>query len=196
MANLAEEKMSVVPMEWVGYRKSAESGVIFAQVGYAILAVDDSDEDVPTEYKIFTKEEDYEGKVVKSLDLFKLKKPQNKWVASGGVSTPSTKEGDNERKCFVTVCGASTSSAKEKWTPTPNINEGLRYLKQAEKDYGVADFLQLHAQEAGFYNMVCFLSQQVAEKSLRGLILALVGKDNRVKGHSWHNLKLNSCKVR
>jgi hypothetical protein len=43
--------------------------VVFAQVGYAILADDDSDKDangdsdevLPTDYRIFTKEDDYEG---------------------------------------------------------------------------------------------------------------------------------------
>jgi HEPN domain-containing protein len=66
--------------------------------------------------------------------------------------------------------------------------EGWRYIKQAEKDHEVACFL--HAQgNTDYYNMVCFLSQQVAEKSLRALLLALAAKDNRVGGLRWHDLK-------
>ena len=44
--------------------------------------------------------------------------------------------------------------------------EGLRWLRQAEKDVDAAEFLLL----GGRYNVSCFLSQQSAEKAIVGYL--------------------------
>lgn len=202
MANLATKKVNVVPMEWVGYR--VKSDVIFAQVGYAILT-NDSEKDLPTNYRIFTENDDYDGTVVESSDLFKFIEERQQIEQAINLESKYESQGSAMQ---ITTAGASSVVAvvaassvvaadsvvaassivpassvvtppvpKKKWTPTPQVDKGLRYIKQAEKDYKTADFLYTQ-KKSDFYNMVCFLSQQVAEKSLSGLLLALVGEDN------------------
>ena len=48
------------------------------------------------------------------------------------------------------------------------IDEGLRWLRQAEVDLHWSH----HLAEAGAYHLACFLSQQVAEKALKAFLYA------------------------
>jgi HEPN domain-containing protein len=57
-------------------------------------------------------------------------------------------------------------------------NEGRRWLKQAERDYDDA----LYNLKGQRYNLVCFLSQQSAEKALKAFLYN--SGEERVIGHS------------
>ncbi len=48
------------------------------------------------------------------------------------------------------------------------LDEGLRWLRQAEQDVSDA----LYAREGNRHNLACFLSQQAAEKALKGYLYA------------------------
>ena len=61
-------------------------------------------------------------------------------------------------------------------------SEGLRWLTQAQKDLYWAG----HLAEQGGYHLACFLSQQVAEKALKGFIYAQ--GEEIVLGHSVERL--------
>ncbi len=61
----------------------------------------------------------------------------------------------------------------------PNeLNEGKRWLKQAEKDLDDAKF----ALSGDRFNLVCFLAQQSAEKALKGFLYFKGAEE--VWGHS------------
>jgi len=57
--------------------------------------------------------------------------------------------------------------------------EALRWLKQAENDYGFASL----GLDEGFYAQVCFQCQQVCEKALKSIHYGYLGK-RVVIGHS------------
>jgi len=61
-------------------------------------------------------------------------------------------------------------------------DESRRWLEQAEDDLRWAR----HLQDAGAYNIACFLSQQVAEKALKALLYAQ--GEELVIGHSVNDL--------
>jgi HEPN domain-containing protein len=66
-------------------------------------------------------------------------------------------------------------------------HEGERWFQQAERDLDDAVF----ARQGGRYNLACFLSQQAAEKGLKGF-LYLQGAE-QVWGHSVVELCADAC---
>ena len=78
-----------------------------------------------------------------------------------------------------------------------NPEEGWRWLKQAEIDYGVLCDMYSKASANSGYAHVCFMAHQVAEKALKGGVNALCGEDGRVFcGHklAMHALALQTVK--
>lgn len=65
---------------------------------------------------------------------------------------------------------------------TTNINEGLRWVKQAEQDLNDAQY----NREGQKHNLACFLSQQAAEKAVKGYLYFRGAED--VWGHSLSDL--------
>lgn len=180
--------MNVYPMEWVGYRKTKEA-MVFAQLAYPILTEEDSssEEDItPSSYKIYTSKDDYEGKEVKSSQLFKIGYVEEE---SGSIEPKASSEGYILQTCGASSSFSATHTDKKKGlnNSKPDKKEGWRYIKQAERDYEVAELLLEHVLI--FILFVFFPMDEVAEKSLRGLLLCHCGKDNREEGHSWHNLQ-------
>lgn len=74
--------------------------------------------------------------------------------------------------------------------PKPNKDIGCTWMKQAEIDFATLNHIHTHVPSSdslGYYGLVCFLSQQVAEKAMTGAIFSLCGEDNRnLTAH--HNL--------
>lgn len=64
----------------------------------------------------------------------------------------------------------------------PPLEEGQRWLRQAEVDLGWAR----HLAAAGAYHLACFLSQQVTEKALKAYLYAQ--GEEIVLGHSVERL--------
>ncbi len=62
------------------------------------------------------------------------------------------------------------------------LDEGRRWLEQAEIDLGWAE----HLHQQGGYHLACFLAQQVAEKALKAFLYA--GGAEVVLGHSVERL--------
>lgn len=71
---------------------------------------------------------------------------------------------------------------KEELFMTTNINEGLRWVKQAEQDLNDAQY----NREGQKHNLACFLSQQAAEKAVKGYLYFRGAED--VWGHSLSDL--------
>lgn len=63
-----------------------------------------------------------------------------------------------------------------------NINEGTRWVQQAEHDLEDAQY----NREGGKHNLTCFLSQQAAEKAVKGYLYFRGAED--VWGHSLSDL--------
>jgi len=61
-------------------------------------------------------------------------------------------------------------------------NEGIRWLKQAERDFDDAEY----AFKGDRYNLVCFLAQQSAEKAVKAFLYR--SGEERVIGHSVSDL--------
>ena len=60
----------------------------------------------------------------------------------------------------------------------PSVEEGRRWLSQAERDLDAAELLG----KGGHFNLACFHSQQAAEKGAKALLYARGAED--VRGHS------------
>jgi len=54
-----------------------------------------------------------------------------------------------------------------------NPTEGWRWIRQAKADFRDLQSCLCHANHEGGYSLVCFLAHQVAEKALKGALLAL-----------------------
>lgn len=199
-------------MEWVGY--GVEKKVVFAQLAYPILADEDSSSmkdgpsSMPSKYMIYLREDDYEGKEVPSSQLFKFIDESSGHESLQASSSVNFIDGHQTAGGVLTARGgltekdsSSTSSMPSKYSrevarcrartetkPKPNRKEGSRYIKQAQRDCDVADLIVTHDQKTLHSNTVCFLSHQVAEKALEGLVLGRCGEDCRTKT-GWHKLQ-------
>ena len=69
----------------------------------------------------------------------------------------------------------------------PPLEEGLRWLEQAEEDLKWAEDLA----RRGGYHIACFLAQQIAEKALKGFLYAQ--GDDVVLGHSVERLSAEAA---
>ena len=65
---------------------------------------------------------------------------------------------------------------------TMNNNEGLRWVRQAEEDLKDSKY----NSEGGKHHLACFLSQQAAEKAVKGYLYFRGAED--VWGHSLSDL--------
>ena len=63
---------------------------------------------------------------------------------------------------------------------TRNPQEGKRWLKQANIDFGVLQIILNEACSCNGFSHVCFMAHQVAEKALKGGVYALCGLDDRI----------------
>ena len=160
-----EECSDMKPSEWAGYKSNSRK-FVFVQVAYSIW--EDERRDIPPrKYRVYFGIE--ESKEVERSRLFKFAARPEKQAAGGGS--------DSQRGVNIVKLTKSK----------PDTRAGWRYNKQAKMDLKVARSLE--KQNTEFSYMVCFLSQQVAEKALEGLVLARCGKLERGKKHRWHKLE-------
>ena len=178
------------PTEWVGYRTGHSGKFKFYQVAYPILPEEEFDSQyMPTEYKIYMNEDDYDGKVVKASELYKVyeHKCDVSHVTSRYASRESLHASQNFNSelstHFVPQGAEKEAYIPDRTKPDPDIKEGWRYIHQAKRDFEIA---KKQVPEANY--LVCFLSHQVAEKALEGLVLGFYGKYDRSKDRSWHKL--------
>jgi sacsin len=79
---------------------------------------------------------------------------------------------------FRTNCGSGCSTRRPPSDYTyPNVSEARRWLKQAERDLEAAQLL-FSSSTQSFDALVCFLSHQVVEKSLKAALYAKCGLTN------------------
>jgi len=71
------------------------------------------------------------------------------------------------------------------------LKEATNWFKQAEYDFKAARW----NFDGGFYNTVCFLSQQAAEKALKALIYFSGMSRQKLLTHSVFNLLKRTCGV-
>lgn len=171
-AFLVECTVRIWPSEWAGYKINSRK-IVFVQVAYSIWGhlEDEKRGILPKKYRVYFGKEDNIGKEVESSKLFKF------------AESPAIEESSSPNNLVEQLGATVVESTKSK----PDKKEGWRYIKQAKKDLEVARSLK--KQNAKFSYMVCFLSQQVAEKALEGLVIARCGKFERGKDHSWHKLE-------
>jgi HEPN domain-containing protein len=151
------------------YFKGEDGEVIFVQVAYSIWKhpEDEANKILPLKYRVYFGGNDHIGKEVVSSKLYKLT-PRTGYTQSGSAHVVPVPKAVNK----------------------PEVFEGWRYVKQAEVDLNLAKVVKDQiTNENMFGYMACFLSHQVAEKALEGLVLGLWGKMDRGKDHSWHKLK-------
>ena len=72
------------------------------------------------------------------------------------------------------------SSSRESRRDTNNCNpsEGWRWIRQAKIDFHDLQSCLEQTNNGGKYSLVCFLAHQVAEKALKGVLIALCGLDD------------------
>jgi len=71
------------------------------------------------------------------------------------------------------------------------LKEAANWFKQAEYDFKAAKW----NLNGGFYNTVCFLSQQAAEKALKALIYFSGISRQKLLTHSVFNLLKRTCEI-
>ena len=78
----------------------------------------------------------------------------------------------------------------------PNLSEARRWLKQAQRDIEAAELL-FSSTSQSFDALVCFLSHQVVEKSLKAALYAKCGLTNdQLHSHDVYSLAYNVCGLR
>lgn len=193
---LTDKFDSISATEWVGYKRS--TSIVFAQVAYPILSEEDSssDEVSAQKYKIYLREDDYEGKEVTTSQLSKFE-----CTTQYEKSKMHQQWGSMQYENFEMPMAAlsSTEISKDihivsKMKSKPDSSEGWRYIEQAKVDFDNAEIIaeEAKAKEAKakeerpkLNSLVCFLSHEVAEKAIEGLLRAFCGKLDT----SWHKLE-------
>ena len=95
---------------------------------------------------------------------------------------------------FRANSGFSTRSTSD--YTYPNVSEARRWLKQAKRDLEAAQLL-FSSSSQSFDALVCFLSHQVVEKSLKAALYAKCGlTDDQLHTHDVYSLACNVCRLR
>lgn len=182
------KKKILCPTEWVGY----ESGVdyVFAQVAYPVPP--NNEQELPEQYKIYLHQDDFEGKIVSSSKLVKLYTMKLEAHSSSTLRASGSRIAASQTTSFdPNPKACQPNSNQEACQPNPKEEEGLRYIEQARVDFDLSEVVK-EIKQKGNYGLVCFLSQQIAEKALQGAVLYYFGKfkqDKNKKKSPWHTLE-------
>ena len=145
------------PTEWVGLHykrttKTSQTEFTFVQVAYPIFLEkpEASSHLLVKQYKVFLSEDDYEGRIVDSLELRRLE---------------STVQGESGRRQL-------------EHQSQPDKDYGRVWMEQVDIDFKILEDLFERCEshpELNLYATICFLAQQVAEKALTGGIIYFIG---------------------
>ena len=95
---------------------------------------------------------------------------------------------------FRANSGGSTRSTSD--YTYPDLSEARRWLKQAQRDLEAAQLL-FSSSSQSFDALVCFLSHQVVEKSLKAALYAKCGlTDDQLHTHDVYSLAYHVCALR
>lgn len=187
------------PTEWVGLRtrKAGQTKITFVQVAYAILpenfASEESTSTQVKQYKVFVKENDYEGtKIVDRSELVRLGSEDQPgatsgWKAassntvSGGGSEPVRRESEDQPE---------QARLKLEHQSRPDQELGNKWMKQVNVDTKILQDLlkkclpqnsqsksSMPTSPPKMYATLCFLAQQVAEKAMTAAIIYFIGSE-------------------
>ena len=90
-----------------------------------------------------------------------------------------THQHDSSGNFFQHFRNCSSSRENKRDTNNCNPSEGWRWIRQAKIDFRDLQSCLEQTDNEGKYSLVCFLAHQVAEKALKGVLIALCGLDNR-----------------
>ena len=102
-----------------------------------------------------------------------------------------------EKETYVNFRGSSGGPCPRSTSDYtyPDVSESRRWLRQARRDLEAAQLLNSSSQS--FDALVCFLSHQVVEKSLKGALYAKCGLTNdQLHTHDVYSLANNVCRLR
>ena len=84
------------PEEWVGYEER-EDHIVFARIVHRILEEEENSDEPYDKYRIYTQEDDEDGKVVSVLDLYKFVRTEPKYKEEGQEVVPLDTDSDAAR---------------------------------------------------------------------------------------------------
>ena len=90
-----------------------------------------------------------------------------------------THQHDSSGNFFRQFRNCSSSSENRRDTNNCNPSEGWRWIRQAKLDFRDLQSSLKQTENEGQYSLACFLAHQVAEKALKGVLIALCGLENR-----------------
>ena len=111
-----------------------------------------------------------------------------------GWNRQARRQRDTYSNFRTTYGGGSTRSASD--YTFPDVLEAKRWLKQAKRDLEAAQLL-FSSTSQSFDALVCFLSHQIVEKSLKAALYAKCGLTNdQLHTHDVYNLATSVCGLR